>query len=386
MIGLQIIFWLSVLLILHSYLFYPLLLRILSAGKEDNNDVYGFDELPGVSIIISAYNEEDIIEEKIRSVYASEFPSGKLEVLIGSDCSDDETNSIVSRLQEEFPSLKFFPYTKRRGKQNVVNDLVMESKGEILVLTDANVIFTRDTLFNMIKHFRNPEIGLVDTNMVNRGLKKEGISHQESSYISREVWIKNMEGKLWGTMMGPFGGCYSIRKTDYDPVPSNYLVDDFYINMKIFEKKKKAINDLNAFVFEDVPNDIGVEIRRKTRIATGNFQNLLTFSGLLLRKHIGFCFLSHKVIRWLGPVLMIMVLISNILLAVYSNIYLFILLCQVLFYMIPLFDLLFKSLGYHNRFMRLVTHFFAMNLALLIGMFKVMKPVRSGVWDRTNRV
>ncbi|MBU2650068.1 MAG: glycosyltransferase [Bacteroidetes bacterium] len=384
--GLQIIFWVSVLLIFHSYLFYPLLLKILSSGKKGNQDVYDpQDDLPMVSIIISAFNEEEVIDEKIRSVFASSYPQDRLEMLIGSDCSGDNTDSIISNLANEFPSLRFFPYKQRRGKQNVVNDLVNESKGSILILSDANVMFSPGTVFNLVKHFRNPRIGLVDSNMINRGQKKEGISIQESSYISREVWIKNMEGRLWGSMMGPFGGCYAIRRMDYSPVPPNYLVDDFYINMKVFEQGKMAINDLDATVFEDVSSDLGVEIRRKTRIATGNFQNLITFYGLLFRKNVGFCFLSHKVIRWFGPWLIILALLSSLFLATGSIFYLIIFCLQLGLLAIPFLDYFLKKAGIHNRFLRLITHFYAMNLALMLGFFRVMKPVRSGVWDRTKR-
>jgi hypothetical protein len=186
-------------------------------------------------------------------------------------------------------------------------------------------------------------------------------------------------------MMGPFGGCYAIRKEDYTKVPENYLVDDFYINMKIFEKGKKAINDLEAKVFEVVSNNIFDEFRRKIRIATGNFQNLKTFFHLLFVKNIGFCFLSHKVLRWLGPFFLIIALGLNILLAFKGEFYQLLLLFQVLLLMLPFVDLLLKMAGIHSRFLRLVTHFYAMNLALFIGFFKYLRPIKSGTWQRTRR-
>ncbi|MEA3479609.1 MAG: glycosyltransferase, partial [Bacteroidota bacterium] len=260
-----IIFWGSVLLIFHTYLFYPLILQMLSFSKKENSIVYAEDELPGVSIIISAFNEEDVIAEKIESIYHSNYPADKFEVIIGSDASTDGTIKIIEIFAEKYPSLEFFDFRERKGKGNVVNALVQHAQFSFLVLTDANVILDPDTLKYLIRHFKNEEIGLVDTNMINKGLKKEGISYQEKAYISREVKIKHMEGKLWGAMMGPFGGCYAIRKEDYTLVPANYLVDDFYINMRIFEKGKKAVNDLNARVYEDVSNNLKDEFRRKIR-------------------------------------------------------------------------------------------------------------------------
>jgi len=386
MLVLAFFFWLCVFLIFHSYAFYPLILQVLSAGKKGNQVIYvRDDELPVVSVIISAFNEEEVIAEKIESIFNGDYPKDKFEVLIGSDNSSDRTAAIVSEYMPLHTNLIFHDFRERRGKQNVVNDLVAESAGSILILTDANVMFDTSTIFNTVRHFKNPGIGLVDTNMINKGLKKEGISYQEKAYISREVMIKNMEGRLWGTMMGPFGGCYAIRKEDYSRVPSNYLVDDFYINMKIFEKRKKAINDLDARVFEDVSNVLRDEFRRKVRIATGNWQNLRTFYPLLFRKQLGFCFFSHKFLRWKGPFFIITAFITNVFLAVYSPFYLALLALQLILFMLPLLDVILKSMNIHIKLLRLVTHFYAMNLALFIGFFKSWGKITSGTWDRTPR-
>ncbi|MDT8392583.1 MAG: glycosyltransferase [Bacteroidales bacterium] len=386
MLLLAVFFWCCVYLIFHSYVFYPLILEILSYRKKGNQVMYErTGELPMVSIVISAFNEEEVIAEKIESIYNGDYPPEKFELLIGSDHSDDRTAGIVNNYAAKHKSLHFIDFKERRGKQNVVNDLVLESKGSILILTDANVMFDTSTIFKLVRHFKNSEIGLVDTNMINKGLKIEGISYQEKAYISREVHIKNMEGRLWGTMMGPFGGCYAIRKEDYSKVPPNYLVDDFYINMKVFEKYRKAINDLEAKVFEDVSNVLKDEFRRKVRIATGNWQNLRTFYGLLFRPRLGFCFLSHKVLRWMGPFFILATLILNIALAFYANIYIVILALQLILFSLPLLDFILKKLNIHNKLLRMVTHFYAMNLALFIGFFRSMKRIHSGTWDRTPR-
>jgi len=380
------IFWLSVLLVVHTYVIYPLILKMLSKGRKGNEDCYqGDEELPFVSVIISAYNEESCIREKIDSIYSCKYPPDKFEVLIGSDQSTDNTAPIVESMINRYPNLIFTDFKERRGKGNVVNDLVKNARGSILVLTDANVMFDKDTLFNMVRHFRNPQIGLVDTNMVNRGMKADGISFQEKAYISREVKIKDMESRVWGAMMGPFGGCYAIRKDDYTQVPSNFLVDDFYINMSIFEKKKLAVNDLGSVVFENVPDEIKVEFRRKVRIGTGNFQNLKRFWRLIFTKRYGFAFVSHKVIRWFGPFFMLTALSCNIYLAFGQPFYLWILPFHLLFYFVPLFDRMLAIAGIHIASFRLVTHFIAMNAALFVGFFRSAGKVSSGVWERTAR-
>ncbi|MFO7614321.1 MAG: glycosyltransferase [Bacteroidales bacterium] len=381
-----LIFWLAVFLVLHTYVLYPLILRVLSSGRKGNRQIFDrSDDLPQVSVIIAAFNEEACIEEKIRSIYAGSYPSDKFEVRIGSDHSTDRTAEIVQGLQSEYSFLYFEDFAERRGKGNVVNDLVQHAAGSILVLTDANVIFDRDTLFHMVKHFKNEQIGLADTNMVNRGMKPEGISYQEKAYISREVGIKDMESRIWGAMMGPFGGCYAIRKNDYEQVPSHFLVDDFYINMKIFEKGKLAINDLQAKVYEDVPDELKVEFRRKVRIGTGNFQNLRAFWRLIFTPRYGFAFLSHKVIRWFGPFFLLIALAANIWLSSGSDFYRIILAGHIAVYLIPMIDWLMKRAGLYFAPFRLATHFFSMNAALLIGFFRALRRVRSGVWERTDR-
>ena len=382
----EYIFWFSIALVLHTYVFYPFILKVFAWPRKGNSVYYERNEdLPFISVIIAAFNEEACIEEKIISIYSGTYPTDRFEVLIGSDNSSDRTGEIVSSLMKNHHSLKFSDFKERRGKGNVVNDLVQNARGSILVLTDANVIFHEETLFFMVRHFKNPMIGLVDTNMINRGMKEEGISYQEKAYISREVYIKDRESRIWGAMMGPFGGCYAIRMEDYTQVPSNFLVDDFYINMRIFEKKKLAINDLRAIVFENIPDELKVEFRRKVRIGTGNFQNLGKFWRLIFTARYGFAFVSHKVIRWFGPFFLITALSTNIYLAFNQEFYLLILVFHLLGYFIPLFDWALKKLHINFGPFRLVTHFFSMNVALLIGFFRSLGKVHSGIWERTSR-
>ncbi|MDP2423959.1 MAG: glycosyltransferase family 2 protein [Bacteroidales bacterium] len=383
-----IVFWLSVFLVVFSYAIYPVILKLLAIGKKPNSNTYAADDLPTVSVIIAAFDEERVIQEKLLTVLDSSYPMEKIEILVGSDASTDQTIPIVQELSQRHLLIKCFDFQMRRGKPSVVNDLVSHANNEILVLTDANVMFTPGTLLHLVKHFKNPEIGLVDTRMVNEAIKIEGIAHQEKAYISREVWIKNMESLIWGTMMGPFGGCYAIRRSDYSQVPPHSLVDDFYINMRVLEKGKKAVNELQAIVHEDVSNSLRDEFHRKVRIATGNFQNLRRFKHLLcpLWKGTGFAFLSHKVLRWFGPLFLILALVANIPLAFRNDIYCITMIGQLMLMVgVPLLDQVLKRFNLHCSILRLIVHFYSMNLALLVGMFRYLKGVKSGIWKPTPR-
>ncbi|HNQ69359.1 MAG TPA: glycosyltransferase [Bacteroidales bacterium] len=375
----------NIFLIFHTYVVYPFLLYILARNKKQSFPEP--KELPVVTIIMSLFNEESVIAHKLDSVLNSHYPLNKIKILIGSDNSTDDTNKIVIEYAEKFSNITFTPYTERQGKSNVVNGLIDQSEGEILILTDANVLFEKNTISELIKAFSDPKVGLVDTNMKNTGLRKEGISIQEKSYISREVLIKNREGILWGTMMGPFGGCFAIRKELYTPVPKNFLVDDFYICMKIIKSGYKAINVLDAVVYEDVSNNLSDEFFRKVRIATGDFQNLYEFKRMLWPpfKGLGFSFMSHKVLRWITPIFIVTSYILALILSFNNLFYLIITICYSLVLLLPLIDYILKKIKINNIFLRFVTHFFTMNLALLAGMFKAMKGVKSNVWKPTKR-
>jgi len=197
-----IIFWTSIFLLLYSYILYPALLRILACKKQSNRIVYSENgDMPDISVIMSVYNEEKVLENKINSIYSTSFPKGKMEVIIGSDGSNDRTEEILRKMKEKFTNFSFYHSNIRRGKPNVLNDLVSKAKGDILIFTDANVFLNESTITGLVKHFKNPEIGLADSRMTNKGIKKKGISRQESAYISMEVNLKNREGLVWGTMM-----------------------------------------------------------------------------------------------------------------------------------------------------------------------------------------
>jgi cellulose synthase/poly-beta-1,6-N-acetylglucosamine synthase-like glycosyltransferase len=353
------------------------------------------EDLPRVSVIMSVYNEEAVIKDKMESLLALDYPKEKLMIYIGSDHSDDKTNEILEVYQITESILRFHPFKVRRGKPGVVNDLAQiafeergKSQNHILLMTDASVMLEEETLFELVKHFKNEEIMIVDSNLVNIGLKSEGISVLENQYISSEVKLKNLESLVFGKMIGPFGGCYTIRSSHFSMIPDKFLVDDFYITMRAFEKGGNAINEMKAICYESLPDSMQEEYRRKSRISAGNFQNLLTFQHLLFKgNNLSFAFFSHKVLRWLGPFFIIFALISGLILALSGNN-----LYQLLFILIitgligiPILDFLLKKQNINIIAFRAVRYFVFMNIALLEGFFKFIKGVKNNVWQPTKR-
>jgi len=387
MMILQVIFWVSLFLILYSYLLFPGILHLLARHKKRDEKRYAFEELPVISVIVAAFNEEQVIASKIDSILQSDYPSDRLEILIGSDASTDSTNKVLQRMEQAHQNIRIFLFKERTGKPGVVNRLVEESRGEILVITDANVMLDRSALTEMTGYFVQPGVGLVDSRMINTRLKKDGISHQERFYISREVRIKHNESLIWGTMMGPFGGCYAVRKSLYQAVPHNFLVDDFYINMAVLQQGSHCISNMEAKVYEDVSNNLQEEFRRKKRIAAGNFQNLSAFGALLFsgKPGISFCFFSHKVIRWFVPILVMVTLGTSLALGIDQMIYRIITLLHLFILVVPVIDHLLRKIKIHTIPLRFISHFVLMNVALLAGFIRYLGGIRNNVWQPTRR-
>lgn len=392
-IFLVILFFLSAGLIFHSYVLYPLLLQWLNGSKHPNNNVFARNELPELLICMSVFNEEKVMQQKLESIINTSYPLDKLKVWIGSDNSTDQTNEIIQDYAFKYPFIQLFAYPDRNGKSGVLNKLhrhleAVYSSSDlqqlVLVLTDANVFFEKETLFELAKHFKNPLVAQVGANILNSGLKVDGISIQEQSYIQRENYIKHLEG-LSGTMQGAFGACYALRASYFPEIPSNFLMEDFYISMYVLKAKQQAIFELKAIGKEDVSNEVSEEFKRKTRISAGNFQNLRVYWPLLLRFDFNaFCFLSHKVLRWITPLLMLFCLLSSLLLLRFTLFKIFVLL-QLLLFSTPFIDLLMKRLDVHSKSIRLMSYFVMMNVALVNGLKMYLSGVKTNAWTPTKR-
>lgn len=385
---LQIVFWICWLLVVHSYVFFPMILTILTGRKKNNNIVYTTsEELPHVDILLAVYNEQVVIEKKIQSTFATNYPLDKIHFYIGSDHSTDATNTIIERYKAQYPQISLTVFPGRTGKPNIINQLVENSSSPILVLTDANVFFNRDTIYELVKHYKKEEIAVVGANLINNEHRKEGIAVQENEYLKRENLIKYQEGVLWGAMIGAFGGCFAIRREEYKPAPKNHIVDDFYISMSVFKNGKKAINELSAVYYEDITDKIQEEFRRKVRISIGNFQNLKSLRSLLwpLNSGLAFSFISHKILRWLAPVFIISALLVNLFLLPVHDVYKLTFIGQLTLIVIPFIDYLLKKIQVHISLFRFVSHFYVMNLALLIGLFNYLTGVKTNIWKPTER-
>lgn len=396
MFVLKIIYWICVFLLVYTYLIYPLIIKLLHRLYTPNQVFYLANEpLPTVAILMAAYNEEEVIAQKIDSVLQSAVacPNAKVNFYIGSDNSSDATNSIVENYASQHANLKFYPFKTRQGKQSIINQLAADAKksfGEhIIIITDASVMFSESTIYEIIKHFKNQDIAIVESNIVGTGLNKAGISKIETKYVSGEILYKYYEGKIFEVISGPMGGCYAIRASYFSPVPPNFMVDDFFITMTALGKGGKAIVEPKAICYEGISQQLNEEIRRKTRIGTGNYQNLVHFSRLWLKfpfTKLSIVLFSHKILRWIGPMLILGSTLSLLPLATNNLMYSLLLLWHLtLIFIIPLIYIFLEKKQIHISILRTVTYFFAANYALLKGFFNFLKGVNSGIWEPTKR-
>lgn len=380
-----ILFVISVLLILQSYLFYPIWMILFKSNSTDQNLIYSKDdELPNVGLLIAAYNEEKIIGEKILSVFKTNYPLSKIKIYVGSDASNDKTDDIIAELCKQYPNLQLVKFGGRTGKANIINALAEKATEDIFILTDANVLFKEDTIFNLIRHFKDEKFAQVCANIIKVSSSDMGIAKQEKSYIVLENKIKYAEYKRWNIVMGAEGGCYAIRKEFYAPVPKNFFMDDFYITMNVIEKGKKIVFDNEAICYEDVPTQATEEFKRKVRISIGNFQNLFRYKSLLFPMWEGtaIAFWSHKVLRWLTPFFLISCLACSIMLSFSSQLFLILFITQFFLMLFPIIDFISP---FKLSVFKFISHFFLMNLALLKGFVMFVKGVETSIWQPTTR-
>ena len=374
----------SSLLILHTYVFYPLFMILIYRNSNHNQLLfYSDDELPSIAILIAAHNEEKVIEKKILSVFNTNYPSSKLKVFIGSDASTDKTDQIISNLTNTYSNIEFIKFKGRVGKISIINHLQSLCDEPVLILSDANVIFKQNTIFELVKYFKDSNVGLVSANIIKESSNNDGISYQEKKYLNFENKIKASESYAFNFIMGAEGGCYAIRNNLFSKVPSNFIVDDFFITMQVLERKNYALLNNLAICIEDVTTDISSEYRRKVRISSGNFQNLFFFKHLLFDfSFICFAFWSHKVLRWLTPFFIFICLFSSVFLIPYHKFFIWISCIQLVLLLFPLFNYFFK---FNNVFLKFIAHFYLMNFALFEGFIKFIKGIKSSIWEPINR-
>jgi cellulose synthase/poly-beta-1,6-N-acetylglucosamine synthase-like glycosyltransferase len=384
---LQAVLWASLCAVAYAYIAYPALIFACSRlfGRQPRPPVLDDTDVPRVSLLIAALNEEQVIQERIENALTLDYPADKLEIVIASDGSTDRTPEIVRDFERRYPNrVRLLDYAKRRGKATVLNESLPKLSGDLIALSDANTFFEPSALKHLARWFSAPTVGVVcgKLNLIN---PKSG-KNVDSLYWRYETFLKDCEGRL-GALLGSNGAIYALRREDYRPIAPDTIIDDFMIPLLIKMKgRKRIVYDVDAIALEETPSDIRDEFRRRSRIGAGGFQSLTRLWQLLLPVYgwTAFAFWSHKLIRWLCPACLVAALIANVLL-IGNSLYTVTLVSQLGFYGAALAGSFIPGEAPPARLLRLTTMFASMNLALAIGFWRWMAGLQRGTWQRTAR-
>ena len=385
----EIFFWIGVSIVLYTYLGYPVILFVLIKLKRLKSKTTppkpSKEQLHNLTLVIPCYNEEDYIEEKIKNCLELDYPSEKLNILFVTDGSDDDTNEIIKKYSEV--ELSFNP--ERRGKNAAVNRVIKTINTPIVVFCDANTMLNKDALYNIARHYQDPKVGGV------AGEKRvestdESAAGTEGAYWKYESKLKTWDSEL-NTVVGAAGELFSIRTELYEEVPKNVIIEDFRLSMNIAKKGLKVVYEPEAYAVETASASIEEEYKRKVRISAGGLREVGYFMPLVnIFKYglLSFQYMSHRMFRWtLAPLSLILVLVTNIILALDGNIfYSAILLAQLAFYILSLIGHYLRGRDIKIKGFFIPYYFTFMNVSVFMGLGRLIGDKQSVVWEKAKRM
>jgi cellulose synthase/poly-beta-1,6-N-acetylglucosamine synthase-like glycosyltransferase len=382
-----VVFWSSTAMVLYAYVGYPILIWVLSRlfGRSWKPPKLSDDDLPRISLLIAAYDEESVIGETVRQALTLDYPEDRFEVVVASDGSTDETVEIVLRTFNR--GVRLLDYPERRGKAIVLNDSVPQTLGDIVLFSDANTVLDRDAPRLLARWFKEPSVGVVVGRLIltdpATGRNVDGL------YWKYETFLKRCEGRL-GSLLGANGAIYAVRKELYQPIPAGTIVDDFVGPLLARMRTGcRIVYEPEAIAREETPPDVSTEFQRRARIGAGGFQSIIILARLLDPRQgmVSFSFISHKVLRWLCPFFLLGMLLSNLKLCLSgSSLYILAMAGQLTFYTLAAVSSYLPPRVSAAKLVRLTTMFTVMNAALLVGFFRWLFGNQSGAWRRTRRM
>jgi cellulose synthase/poly-beta-1,6-N-acetylglucosamine synthase-like glycosyltransferase len=375
-----IIFWVSLAVVLYVYFGYPLVLA--AVAKRCRPRPHDDSFLPTVSLIIAAHNEEKILPEKLANSLELDYPRQRLEIVVASDGSTDATNAIARAHADHGVVLHALPC--RGGKTRALSAVIPQTHGDILVLSDANTMYQPDAIRKLVRHFVEPLVGAVsgDVRLVDAA---DSHAYSEGVYYRYERWLQSLESRL-GAIIGADGAMYAIRRACFQPPSPDIILDDFVISMTVARLGYRVPYDPEACASEQGTLTSREEYRRKVRIVAGGVQALKRREGLPRWRQplLLFCYVSHKLLRWLLPCFLVLMFLASAVLA-HAPLYRLIFFGQILFGMV--------AVGYgvgilglrRHRWCGIPYYFCLMNGAALLGLWKGIWGTQAVTWQRTSR-
>ena len=387
------LFWLCVGLIFYTYLGFPLILTFL-AWLFPRQRPYN-DHTPTVTLLIAAYNEEAVIARKLENSLELDYPPEKRQILVAADGSSDRTPDIVRQFAGQGVELSYSP--PRRGKMAAINRAIPQAKGDIVVFSDANNIYDKQALRELVKPFSDTAVGAVTgAKSIIRG---DGVlGESEGLYWRYESFIKKQESRL-GSCTGAAGEILAIRRDLYEPPPDYVINDDFYIATRLIQQGHQVIYAPKARSYERVSATAEDEVARRARIIAGRYQAITLARHLLPfnRPFVVWQIVSHKFLRPLVPLAMIGALVANLALVINPPaagrpfwqlpppFNLIALSLQFTFYLLAWIGSKTHLKGLPGKILYLPTFLVNSNKAALIGLFRFLTGRQTVLWQQVRR-
>jgi len=374
--------YLLISLFLYNYFIYPAGIIFISKLVNNKHKPSSLDSYPSVSFIIAAYNEDKVIREKIINTLELDYPEDKFQIIIVSDGSDDNTPKIAN----EYADSNFIAIhdAQRNGKSSALNRAVEFATGEILVFSDANNDFSKNAIHELVKHFSDVNIAAVTgSKRIYKNSDRQS-AEGDDLYWKYESAIKQAESHL-GSITAAEGEILAVRKSSFNPIDPTLINDDAAITFDIVKSGSRIIYESNAIAYEEASKNIMDDLRVKIRMTSGGFQTIVREFAFLFPplSWFSFTFWSHKILRWLAPHFMILILLLSVLLSHRAD-GLFLLITQLLFYAISFY-------GWRNResdlpsYIYIPMYFTSMNIALFIGFIKFLAKKQNVQWTKAER-
>jgi biofilm PGA synthesis N-glycosyltransferase PgaC len=389
-----LIFWLGFAVVFYSYLGYGLVLYALVRLKRvfgKKTTVAAAAELPAVTHIVCAYNEEDFITRKIGNALELDYPRDRIHFWFVTDGSVDSTPDRVSRYPYP-PDVRWqlLHQPERRGKIAAFQRAMHLVNTPVVVSTDANTFVNPEAMMRITRHFADPRVGAVaGEKRIAMAERDDASSAGEGIYWKYESSLKKWDAELW-SVVGAAGELFAFRRQVYEPVPVDTIVEDFYLTMRIAQKGYRVAYEPGAYAVESSSATVGEELKRKVRIAAGGWQAVVRLAPLLNIFRYGllsFQYISHRVLRWtLAPFFLPVLLIVNVVLAARGiRLYQFLLAAQILFYAGAFIGFLLEQRKLKTKMFFVPYYFCVMNYAQYAGFWRFLRGRQSVLWERAQR-
>ncbi len=374
----QIVFWICVGLLGYVYLGYPLLVYLVSVlfPKSVKNGAIE----PNVTILITAFNEEDAIYNKLQNTLKIDYPADKLEILVASDGSTDRTDEIVK--EHAGQGVKLFRQEGRVGKTMTQNKAIEQATGEIILFSDATTLYNKDVFRSILPAFADESVGCVAGRLVYLDYEQSNVGKGARSYWNYETFLKIAESRAC-SLIGASGCLYAVRKSAYEPMYPE-ACSDFLICTSIYRKGLRSVFAPDAVCFEHTNRKATDELQMRVRVISQTFTDLWRNRDMLNPLKSGFFaieLISHKVLRYAVPFILLTLFAASVILTGSSVFYTSAMAVQSLFYTLALAGWLMERAGRRLTLLAMPLYFVLANLASVLAFYKFLRGETYTRWD-----